>query len=212
MISLAYILKNEERYIERSIKSCCRVCGEVVALDTGSTDRTVEICKGLGVNVFHEEWQDNFSLARNKLISYCKGDWILMLDADEHLETENLDLITHAVSVSSNDSVVAWQLPRKNHYPSHDADSPFYTYPFFPDFQARLFRRSPNIFFSGVVHEGVVQSIEAGDLGQIGRVAVFIHHHMFRGDKERLEKEKGEYYSRLAQGELHVTESSSRQS
>jgi glycosyltransferase involved in cell wall biosynthesis len=211
MISLAYIVKNEEKYISRSIESARRVCGEIVVLDAFSQDKTVEICKGLGAVVFQEEWKDDFSYARNKLLSYCKGDWVFMLDADEHVETENTDLITHAVNMSSSDDIVAWQLPRKNHYPLHDADSPYYSHPFFPDFQTRLFKRLPEIFFSGVVHEGVSQSIMAGNLGQIGRVSVFIHHHMFRGDKEGLEKTKGEYYSKLTTGELHVTESSSCQ-
>jgi len=197
MISLAYIVLNEEKYIERSISSASDISDEIVVLDGGSTDKTISICEDLGAKVFSIPWQDDFSLSRNTLKGYCNNEWILMLDADEHLEGERLELIRMAVDVAAAESIVAYQMPRKNHYPEHGSESPYYTHPFYPDFQTRLFANIEDIYFSGRVHEGVVQSIEMSDIGGIGRIPVTIHHHMFRGDKERNETKKSEYYDSL---------------
>ena len=200
MISLAYIVRNESAYIGRSIRSAIGVAAEVVVIDAESSDDTAGICRGLGAKVVTEPWRDDFSHAKNLMVSHCSHPWILNLDADEHLEGENLGILLEAIKASAADNIVAWQLPRKNHYPSHDPDSPFFTAPFYPDYQTRLFRNDPKrIFFSGRVHEGVVQAIEAGRLGDVGRLSVCIHHHMFRGDQEKHEKEKAAYYKRLEQ-------------
>lgn len=197
MISLAYILLNEEKYIERSILSASDIADEIVVLDGGSEDGTIAICEKLGAKVFLEPWADDFSLARNILKKHCKCEWILMLDADEHLEGERIDLLKIAMDMAAQDDIVAYQMPRKNHYPTHDSDSPFYTSPFYPDFQTRLFANIDDIYFSGRVHEGVMQSIQMSDIGGIGRVPVTIHHHMFRGNKELNENIKAEYYDSL---------------
>ncbi len=203
MISLAYITLNEEKYIARSISSVREIADEIVVLDALSSDKTVEICESLGAKVYSEAWEDDFSKARNKLISYCHQDWILMLDADEHLESENLGLIRDAINSSDRSEIVAWQFPRKNHYPIHEPDSPYYLAPFYPDFQARLFKRTPKIYFSGVVHEGIMQSIEVEECGWVGRLSVNIHHHMFRGDKEKYEDVKQSYYDKLLRGQTN---------
>ncbi len=204
MISLAYILRDEEYYIKRSIDSIMStesgrsIVEEIVVLDTGSTDSTISICESLGAKVFKVDWTDDFSEARNILKSHCRGEWIFTLDADEHLEGENIALIGNAILIAADNDIVAYQMPRKNHYPLHDSGSPYYTGPFYPDFQTRLFKNIDDIYFSGRVHEGVVQSIEASELGGIGRIATHIHHHMFRGDKEVNEDKKKEYYDKLS--------------
>jgi len=202
-LSLAYILLNEEQYIERSILSVREICDEIVVVDGGSTDSTVSICESFGAKVVHHPWNHDFSESKNAMIRACSGDWILNLDADEHLETEEIGTILKALETIDRkclDWCVAFRLPRKNHYPSHDADSPYFSSPFFPDFQVRLFRNRPEIFFSGSVHEGIVQSIEVGEVGQIGTLTCFLHHHMFRGNKEKFESEKGQYYKDIAEG------------
>lgn len=197
MISLAYITLNEEGYVKRSIESAAVIADQIVVVDAMSEDATREICESLGAEVHLEEWRDDFSHARNVAIAHCSEPWILMLDADEHLETECVERIRKGADAAEAEGVVAYQLPRKNHYPEHDADSPYFGPPFYPDLQTRLFRNIDEIYFSGLVHEGVVQSIEMSGVGGIGRIPVTIHHHMFRGDKERHESEKGAYYERL---------------
>ena len=166
-------------------------------IDAFSTDKTVEICERLGAKVYLEKWIDDFSHAKNIMISKCTHPWIFTLDADEHLEGEDLDLIFRAISTPEENEIVAWEFTRKNHYPLHDPDSPYFGAPFFPDRQIRLFQRRKEIFYSGEVHEGLLQAIESEKIGFVGRIPVCIHHHLFRGDKEAFEKPKNEYYSMI---------------
>ncbi len=87
-LSLAMIVKNEERVLGRILSQVAGLCDELVVVDTGSTDGTVALAESLGAKVFHFEWIDDFAAARNEAFSHCTGDWILWLDAD--------DLITEA--------------------------------------------------------------------------------------------------------------------
>jgi glycosyltransferase involved in cell wall biosynthesis len=199
VISLAYITRNEEAYLERSIRSVAEIVDEIIVVDAFSEDRTAEIAESLGATVYEEEWIDDFSHARNIAVSHCSEPWILMFDADEHFEGESIERLRRAADEGDREGIVAFQLPRKNHFPGHDPDSPFFGPPFWPDLQTRLFRRMDEIFFSGRVHEGVVQAIEASGVGGIGRVPVTIHHHLFRGDREKHEASKAQYYRRLAE-------------
>lgn len=85
-LSASIICKNEEAVIERCIRSFMDVTDEIIVVDTGSTDRTVEILHSLGVQVYHIEWKNDFSYARNEALSHCTGDWVFYLDADEYFE------------------------------------------------------------------------------------------------------------------------------
>jgi len=85
--SVAMIVRNEAAGIGRAIRSAQRLrcVDEVVVLDTGSTDRTLEIARDLGATVFEEPWTDDFAFHRNQCMDRCRNDWILSLDGDEEL-------------------------------------------------------------------------------------------------------------------------------
>ena len=82
-ISACVITKNEEKNIARCINSYKDIVDEIILVDTGSTDNTVEIAKSLGAKIYYYEWQNDFSAAKNYALSMAKGDWIIFLDADE---------------------------------------------------------------------------------------------------------------------------------
>lgn len=85
-ISLAMIVKNEEKYIERCIESVKNLVDEIVIVDTGSTDNTLNIIKQIpNIKLFCYKWSDDFSKARNYSIDKATGDYILVLDADEYV-------------------------------------------------------------------------------------------------------------------------------
>ena len=84
-ISLCIICKDEEKKIARCINSVKEKVDEIVVVDTGSTDNTINIVKELGAKVFEIPWENDFAKARNYAISKCKGNWIVFLDADEYL-------------------------------------------------------------------------------------------------------------------------------
>lgn len=89
-VSLAMIVKDEERTLERVLLAATQFCDQLVVVDTGSSDSTVEIAKRCGAEVFHFPWVDDFSAARNYSFAQCLGDWILWLDADDLLPPETI--------------------------------------------------------------------------------------------------------------------------
>ncbi len=88
-ISLCMIVKNEEKVLERCLKSIVDLVDEVIIVDTGSTDRTKEIAKKYTDQIYDFEWIDDFSAARNFSFSKATKDYIYAADADEVLDEEN---------------------------------------------------------------------------------------------------------------------------
>lgn len=84
------IVKNEEKYLDDCLKSVKGAVQQIVIIDTGSTDGTVEIAKKYKADVHHFKWIDDFSAARNESIKYASGDWILWMDADERLKPDSV--------------------------------------------------------------------------------------------------------------------------
>ena len=96
-LTLSMIVKNEQEMLAKAIESAMGV-DEIVILDTGSEDKTVEIAKKYTNKVYtHYKWNDNFSEARNECKKYCTCEWILMIDADEILLT-SVDKIKQIIS------------------------------------------------------------------------------------------------------------------
>ena len=91
MISLNMIVKNEEKYIERSISSVKSAVGEIIIVDNQSTDNTISIARAMGAKVISSGISDNFSELRNLCLRNSKGDWILTHDADEIIAESNLE-------------------------------------------------------------------------------------------------------------------------
>ena len=82
-VSLVMIARNEARCIERCLAGIKDHVDEIIIIDTGSTDDTVEICKRFTPHVGHYAWTDDFSAARNVSLAHASGDWNLVMDADE---------------------------------------------------------------------------------------------------------------------------------
>ena len=81
-LSLAMIVRNEEKNLARCLDSIKDYVDEIVITDTGSIDKTKEVGRGYGAKIYDFEWQDDFSMARNYCIEKTTGDFVLMLDAD----------------------------------------------------------------------------------------------------------------------------------
>jgi glycosyltransferase involved in cell wall biosynthesis len=155
-ITATIIALNEERNIARAIESL-RCCDEILLMDSGSTDRTVEIAQKLGARVIESPWP-GYSKQKNLAAAQAANDWILSLDADE------------ALSEALEGEI--WQL-RKNG-PEYDA----YTMPrmaqylgrwilhsgWYPDRKVRLYRRDKAVWVGEFVHENVTVSGSVGHL------------------------------------------------
>lgn len=89
-LSICMMVKNESKNLERCLNSISplmnSVKSELIIIDTGSTDDTIDIAKKYTDKIYEHPWNDNFSQMRNKSISYAVGDWIFILDADEELK------------------------------------------------------------------------------------------------------------------------------
>ena len=95
-ISICIIAKNEEQYIGECLRRLSLYDWEIVVVDTGSTDHTVEIARTYTPNVYHFNWIDDFSAARNYSIAQASNDYILVVDCDEYLEND--DMAAHTIS------------------------------------------------------------------------------------------------------------------
>lgn len=102
-ISLCMIVKNEETCLGRCLDSVKDYVDEIIIVDTGSTDRTVEIAKSYGARIYHHPWENDFSKHRNQSLSYATGDWILQMDADEEMFAEDGRRIRETVETDSAD-------------------------------------------------------------------------------------------------------------
>ncbi|HEX3466650.1 MAG TPA: glycosyltransferase, partial [Candidatus Elarobacter sp.] len=92
-ISLCMIVKNEERFLAECLRSVRGAVDEINVVDTGSTDRTVEIAREFGANVIFRDWRDDFGWARNESLAMATRRWTLVLDADEEIAPESLALL-----------------------------------------------------------------------------------------------------------------------
>ena len=96
-ITACYIVKNEAENLAKSIKSLKTQVNEIVVVDTGSTDNTMAIARKLGAKVYSFPWQDDFSKARNFALSKAKGDWLVLLDADEYFTAKTAGNIRQVI-------------------------------------------------------------------------------------------------------------------
>lgn len=103
-VSVCLIVKNEEVRIDRALGSVAGVVDEIVLVDTGSTDATVEKALRHGARVFHFDWRDDFAAARNHSMDQATGDWILLMDADEELTPADREALIAAASDPSADA------------------------------------------------------------------------------------------------------------
>ena len=202
------IAKNEEEWIGQCIESVSSIVTEVILVDTGSTDRTVEIAERLGVRVIHEKWEDDFSPPRNISINAAKGEWILILDADEAIAARDLpefQTLTADRGICTeflqrhytHDHRLSDFTPVKGEYPEWEKGQPGY----FESNCVRLFPHGDGIHYRGRVHELVEHSIR--DLGKhrIVRTGVRIHH-FGHTRKVREKKDKGKIYSPLGESKI----------
>lgn len=132
-ISVAIITLNEEANLARTLASVA-FADQIVVVDSGSTDRTVEIAQSFHAIVVHQPWL-GFAAQKNAAIALCTGDWVLSLDADEELSP---DLQTQIRAyIPTNPRVDAYYLKRRNlflgRWIKHGG--------FYPDPKLRLFRR-----------------------------------------------------------------------
>lgn len=171
MLSACLIVKNESKHLKRCLESIKGIVDEIVVVDTGSTDDTVEIAKSYGATIGHFEWCDDFAAARNHALELATGNWILWIDADEELTPESKHAIQRAL-VRPHFGGFAIEIVN---FTDDESDAAQYVHN-----PVRLFRADERIRFTGRVHEQVMPAIAAIDLPWAYLKGAKILHHGYK--------------------------------
>ena len=146
-LSVVIVTQDEEANLGRTLQSV-NWADERIVLDSGSTDRTLDIAREQGAQVFEESWK-GYANQKNSAIAKASGDWVLSLDADEEVSPELAESIKHAISAS--EAYNGYFMARRNFFLGrwirHGG--------FYPDRKLRLFRRGTGQFVERDVHETI---------------------------------------------------------
>lgn len=176
-LSVIIITKNEEDRIERCLKSVCRLADEIIVIDSGSTDKTVEIVEQFTKNVFITDWP-GYGPQKQRALKKASCDWVLSIDADEEL-TPELEREIDKV-LKQNPDEVAFRLPwavtifgKRLDY-GRSARS-----------VKRLFKREGAYFTDSLVHEKVITP-----KGKVGQLKGRLNHYSIRDFEHYLIKNR----------------------
>ncbi|SFX69304.1 Glycosyl transferase family 2 [Thermoactinomyces sp. DSM 45891] len=144
-ISLCMIVKNEEKNLENCLSSVKDLVDEIVIVDTGSTDRTKEIARKWTDRVYDFEWINDFSAARNASFQYATKDYIFWLDADDVLESKEIEKFKHLKQTLSAKEIDVVYM--KYFLPSDKIES--------HTTRIRMIKRGLSAQWEGIVHEDI---------------------------------------------------------
>ena len=203
-ISLCMIVRNEEAHLARCLSSVAPLVDEMVVVDTGSSDRTPLIAAVFGARVFTHTWTEDFAAARNAALAHARGEWILVLDADEVLSPRDGEALRRLASTAGAGYVLTtrnyvremdlqgWR-PNDGEYAEEAGTG------WIPSPKVRLFPRGSSCVFENPVHEIVEPSLAR--LGIPIRVSDIPVHHYGRLDAQRT-RQKAEQYAVIGRRKL----------
>lgn len=210
-VSLCMIVKNEEKNLPRCLLSLKPIVDEIIIVDTGSTDRSRNLAKLFGAKVLEQPWNGDFSTARNVSLEQARGNWILVMDADEVISPHDHEHFRQLLKISTGKNT-AFEITTRNymtkmnaehwrandgHYPEQEAGGGW-----IPSKKVRLFTNLKTIRFSNPIHELVDKSLAQARI-QVRESSIPVHHYGYL-DKER-QQEKGEQYYLLGIKKLAET-------
>ncbi|MEW6349036.1 MAG: glycosyltransferase family 2 protein [Thermodesulfobacteriota bacterium] len=149
LLTVAVIAFNEADRIGRLLKTCDSLGVEILVVDSGSSDGTVEVCREHGAKVMHQTWR-GYAAQKQFALETARGEWILSLDADEAPSAQAIAEILSAVKNAAPD-VAGFSMPRMSRYLNrwirHGG--------WYPDRKVRLVRRGMGRWVGEGVHEGL---------------------------------------------------------
>ena len=149
-LSLCMIVKDEEEMLPRCLAAAAPAVDEIVIVDTGSSDRTIEIARELGARVIEREWTGSFSEARNVSFEEATGDWLMFLDADEVLVEEDVERLRALRGQTWREAFYLTEIS----YTGELGDGTAATHT-----ALRVFRARPEYRFSGRLHEQIAMTL-----------------------------------------------------
>lgn len=201
-LALCMIVKNEESVLSHCLESVGGLIDEIILVDTGSDDKTVEIGRRFGARIFFKPWENDFSRARNVSLEKANSDWILVLDADEiisqkdHHNIRNLIKDPHYLGFALEPRTYGNNPNYRNWIQNTGAYREEKEYAgYVPSPHIRLFRNDDRIRFANPVHELVEPSFTRHGLPYLN-TSIPIHHYGKVREPARLE-EKARLYLKI---------------
>lgn len=186
MLSVIIIVKDEAAIIGRCLQAVAWA-DEIIVLDSGSSDDTVNICKKYTDKVFNTDWP-GFGPQKQRALDKARGDWVLSIDADEILTPELQREIRQTIETGASEGYL---LHRLNYFGDRQIRHGGWR----PDHVLRLFRHEKGRFSSDLVHESVIVD------GEISKLSGVLHHYTVEDIEEALEK--ANLYASLGARQLH---------
>lgn len=186
-VSLCMICKNEERYLPFVFESVKDLACEIIVNDTGSSDRTVEICEAYKAFVIQTGWTRDFSFHRNLSTVNAIGDWILWLDGDEVFSRENILKIKAFLSSAESNKYDFLAMPRWNFW--HDTTKVFG----YPDTQYKIYRNNIGLKWFGKIHEYVFNKNSAAHQKRVKYSDVHLHHYAYMKTEDEVAGKMANY-------------------
>ena len=184
-ISLCMIVRDEEEYLAACLHSVEAVVAEMVIVDTGSADRTMDVARQFGARCYSVPWGHDFAAVRNISLRHATGDYILVLDADEVLTARGCEALQKClIDFPDADAFFVHILNQTDGDGMREVEE---------SLNVRFFRNNPQYHFSGALHEQIAESIlHADPRGTIFDSAIELLHHGYlknvvagKGKKER---------------------------
>jgi len=187
-LTVCIIARNEEENIKRALASAKPHAPEILVVDTGSTDATMDVARSMGANVLQFPWTDDFSAARNFALEHASGEWVLMLDADEAIREDTAGQLP---ALLARKGVDAYRVNLVNI--SQGKAAP-------PVPITRLFRNKPFYRYHGAIHEQIVDTI-VNAKGKVLDCPLVIEHYGYSA-AEDFRKSRRERNLRLLEREV----------
>jgi glycosyltransferase involved in cell wall biosynthesis/predicted Zn-dependent protease len=149
-LSLCMIVKDEEEMLPRCLAAAAPAVDEIVIVDTGSSDRTIEIARSFGATVIERAWTGSFAEARNASFDAATGDWLMFLDADEVLVGEDVERLRALRGQTWREAFYLTEIS----YTGELGDGTAATHT-----ALRVFRARPEYRFSGRLHEQIAETL-----------------------------------------------------
>ncbi|MFQ5713264.1 MAG: glycosyltransferase [Candidatus Scalinduaceae bacterium] len=170
-LSLCMIVKNEEKFLPMCLESVKDHVDEIIIVDTGSSDSTIEIARRYNAKIYHHAWENSFSKARNYSLKYATCEWILILDADEEVDKEDAHKLKDVIKENGVNVIYLPVLNRPVGGKNISINN-----------SERLFKNHLGFHYEGIVHNDLKHS------GLTKNANIKIYHYGYNQGEEQMEK------------------------
>lgn len=209
-LSLCMIIKNEEDFLARCFEGVRGLVDEIIVIDTGSTDRSLDICKAVGAKILYHPWVDDFSKVRNFSLQQATSEWIIVLDADEILDHRDHPKIKNLIKKQpdcyqltqrhyTSDVRLSGFTPCTGEFAEFEEDHSGY----FESSLGRIFPNYRGIHYRGAVHELVEFCLDDIPDIRVVNPGIIIHHYGHTS-KVKEKKDKSKLYTPLGEKKVSL--------